>query len=447
MVLISQHVDTFREALYLSGDIIKYNKFVSDMIELKEQAQDIHDLNNENRFVNIQIGTMKFKVMAVSIRGYSVVLKSGDISIAFKKKGDSKTDKNPSMKIEYRSSFLVNYGFREAVKTVWDFVKKYIHNDFLSKVQDVHIAADTQGHNFTLFDIVRFKTRSKTVKVHDGDDDFIGRQMVFSCRRMETIYFGGSNNLLRIYDKTKEISKNPDSGHIERLWRLNSEYNDSKDVWRVEFQIRRPILRQLFNHHNEPFDYTNVLLENMGSLWDFLINYFSYRDIDRDNTINIIEGYRTLKNGEHKLLTKGAERKIITRADIHPLWKLINSFNEYKPNQYFRFNQVKPSNAVYAQNAYCALVSTITKHYGRFDTDLVEATIRGAEARCVKNYDKGVVDRSLDRTLDFFSKVEYQRKLGLDIVDYDESVKENVEFLISPLVSHSLDNSSYKPIF
>lgn len=225
MTLISQHTDTFKEALYLQGDYEKYNKFVNDMIALKEQAQEIHDLNNENRFVSIDIGSMRWHIMAVSIRGYSVVLKNGDVSIALKKKGDLKSDKNPSMKIEYRATFLVRYGLRSAVNKINDYIKTYIHSDYLSKVQEAHLACDTQGHTFTLLDSARFQSRSSKVKTHDGDDGEIGRNMVFSSRRMQTLYIGGSNNLMRIYDKTKEISVHPESVHIQLLWGLNPNYN------------------------------------------------------------------------------------------------------------------------------------------------------------------------------------------------------------------------------
>lgn len=447
MTLISMHTDTFKEAIYLQGDYDKYNKFVNDMIDLKEQAQEIHDINNDNRFVSITVGSMKWHVMATSIRGYSVVLKNGDISMALKKKGDLKSDKNPSIKIEYRASFLVNYGLNEAVKKVWDYLSQNIHSDFISKVQECHNACDIQGHRFTLLDIARFKTRSRKVKVHDGDDDYIGRQMVFSSRRMETMYFGGSNNMLRIYDKTKEIHDHPDSGHIQRLWRLNPDYNPIKDVWRIEFQIRRPILKQLFNLNGESYEYTKVLLSNMAGLWDFSINYFSYRDISRDNTLNIIEGHRQLKDGSFKLLTKEAERQILKKSDIHPLWEMISHYDATNAPYYFRFNQVKATSALYAQNAYCALVSTITKHYGRFDIDLVKKTIVEAEERANKNYEMGVLDRSLLKTADYFTKVEYQKSIGLDVIDINESVKDNIEFYLAPLASHTVEKALHQTIF
>lgn len=447
MILISQHVDTFKEAYYLNGDCSKYNEFVNDMIDLKEQAQEIHDINNDNRFVNIEIGSIKWQVMATSIRGYSVVMKNGDVSIALKKKGDSKTDKNPSVKIEYRSHFLVNYGLNEAHRKVNDYFKQFIHLDYISKVQEIHTAADVQGHNFTLLDIVRFKTRSRYIEVHDGDDSFVGRSMVFSSRRLETLYFGGSNHKLRIYDKTKEIAGHPESAQIERLWRLNPNYDSFKDVWRIEFQIRRPILKQLFNSVGESFEYTLVLLENLSALWRFHIDYFSYRSLDRDKTLNIIEGFWTKKDGTQKLLTKEAERNIYKKSEIHPLWALIDHFENTVPPYFFRFNQVKATSAIYAQNAYCALVSTVTKHYGRFDVDLVKEVITAAEDRANKNYDMGVLDRSINKTVDYFSKVEHQRSLGLDVIDINDSVKSNMEFYISPLASDTVEKALHQTIF
>lgn len=447
MTLISQHTDTFKEALYLQGDYDKYNKFVSDMIELKEQAQEIHDINNDNRFITFTMGLMKWQIMATSIRGYSVVMKNGDVSIALKKKGDLKIDKNPSLKIEYRASFLVNYGLNKCVQIMQDYIKGFIHADFISKVQEIHVAADTQGHRFSLLDIARFKTRSRTIKVHDGDDEFIGRQMVFSSRRMETMYFGGSNNKLRIYDKSKEIAGHPESGHIGRLWRLNPAYDESKDVWRIEFQIRRPILKQLFNNQKESYEYTAVLLENISGLWDFFINYFSYRDLNRDTTLNIIEGHWQKKDGSFKLLTKEAERNIYKKSDIHPLWKTISNYQATQPSYYFRFNQVKATSPIYAMNAYCALVSTITKHYGRFDEELVKKTIIEAENRCEVNNDMGVMDKAILKTVDYFSKVEYQKSIGLDVIDIHDTVKENIEFYVAPLASHTVEKALHQTIF
>lgn len=428
MILLSQHVDTFKEAFYLNGDFDKYNSFVMDMITLKEQAQEIHDINNDNRFVSFTMSGKKWQVMATSIKGYSVVLKSGDVSMAFKKKGNVLSDRNPSVKVEYRAHFLVNHGLIEAHKIVNDYFKANIHPDYLSKVQEIHMASDTQGHNFNLFDIYRFKTRSRRVSAHDGDDEILSRQMIFTSRRMETIYFGLGSNMLRIYNKSNEIKKHPDSGHIENLWMQNPDYKKFHDVWRVEFQMRREILKTIFTDDKLPYDYTHVLLENLSGLWSFFINYFSYRDISEDTAINLIKGYWIKKDGTPKIYTKRAEREIFSKSLINPFWSMISHFQNSIPPYWFRFNQVKASSPLYAMNAASACISTITKHYGRCTPELVDAVFLLADDRSRNNKDMGLVEASKKKLDDFFSKVEYQKSIGLDVIDLNNcSVKNDDE--------------------
>lgn len=431
MKLLSQHVDTFKEALYLDGDFDKYNAFVDDLIKMKEQAQTIHDMNNDNRFVVLMISGLKWQIMATSITGYSVVMKNGDVSIAFKKKGNKLTDRNPNVKIEYRAQFLVNYGLKGAHKKVNDFFKENIHKDYISKVQEIHLACDTQGHSFNLFDIYRMKTRARKVIAHDGDDGEIGRKMVFTSRKLETLYFGTGSNMVRIYNKTAEEKKHPDSGHIKKLWALNnSGYDENQDVWRIEFQIRREKLKGIFNANKEPYDYTSVLMDNISGLWDFFITYFSYKDISENMAIDLIKGYYTKKDGNQKLFTKEGERKIFQRSEIHPLWQLISKYDHQEPPYYFRFVQVKESQPIYAMNAVCGLVSTITKQYGTFTPEILNKVVMDAELRSLKNNDMGLLDKSFSKLVDYFSKVEKQTKLGLDIVETPQDFTDNFSFFV-----------------
>ena len=436
MRLLSKHVDTFKEALYINADFDKYNLFVDDLIKMKEHAQTIHDMNNDNRFVDLVISGMKWQIMATSISGYSVVMKNGDCSIALKKKGNKLTDRNPNMKIEYRAQFLVRFGLHGAHKQINDFVKQNIHNDYLSKVQEIHLACDTQGHSFDLFDVYRMKTRARKVIAHDGDDGDIGRKMVFTSRKLETLYFGTGSNMVRIYNKTAEEKKHPESGHIKQLWAFNNTgYDENKDVWRIEFQIRRVKLKGIFNAQNEPYDYTNVLLQNINGLWDFFISYFSYRDISQNTAIDLIKGYWTKKDGTQKLFTKQAEKDIFKKSLVHPLWELIKQFDQQETPYWFRFNQVKQSQPIYAMNAVCGLISTITKHYGSVTPEILNKVVMDAEYRSLKNNDVGLLDGAIAKQLDYFAKVEKQTRLGLDIIETPQDFTDNFQFFVWDAVS------------
>jgi len=447
--LLSQHVDTFKEALYLEGDKSGFNDLVDAFSLLKDSAQEVHHKNNDMRFVDFEMAGLKFHAMAVSIKGYSVVLKTGDFSMAFKKY-EGITDKNPSVKIEYRAEYLVKMGIHAAHKQVNDFFKENIHSDYLSKVQEIHLACDTQGHNFSFLDTFRFKTRSRKSSLHDGDDGELGRLTRFNSRRVETLYFGTSDLLLRIYDKTREIVTHPESGHIRTFWQLSNpeQYDENKDVWRVEFQIRREILKELFTSDKLPWDYTSVLLDNLPSLWSFFVDHFSYRDLDRDTALHLMDGYKVLKNGSAKLLTKEATKKIFQRSEIHPFWEMISTFKNVEPSSYFRFKQVKETSPVYAENSASALISTLVKHYGYLDDWMIISAFEGAEARCRANNDGiGLVDNAYKKTSDYFNKVDIQRKRGLNVIEIDDDVKENLSFYVANVVRPMIDGALLQPIF
>jgi len=111
---------------------------------------------------------------------------------------------------------------------------------------------------------------------------------------LETFYVGGkrSDIKIRIYDKGKEVKK---SGSEERwlaLWFID----DHQDVWRVEAQIRRPILKQFI------IDTIDDLLKKKADLWRYVTeDWFSLRNQDNENP---------------------------SRRTVHELWKKVQDCSE-----------------------------------------------------------------------------------------------------------------------
>ena len=91
---------------------------------------------------------------------------------------------------------------------------------------------------------------------------------------LETFYAGapGGDIRLRIYDKGKEVMK---SG---KLWFLHLWGVDSPDnVWRVEYQVRRPTLKEF------KINTIDDLLESIGGLMSYLTgDWFSLRNNDNE---------------------------------------------------------------------------------------------------------------------------------------------------------------------
>jgi len=89
---------------------------------------------------------------------------------------------------------------------------------------------------------------------------------------LETFYAGDKSSpvYLRIYDKGKEVKK---KGTEER-WLLLWFIDDAQDVWRIEAQIRRNILKQFSIHTIDD------LLKKKAGLWRYVTeDWFSFRRI------------------------------------------------------------------------------------------------------------------------------------------------------------------------
>lgn len=88
--------------------------------------------------------------------------------------------------------------------------------------------------------------------------------------RLETIYFGGKESpvRLRIYDKSLELTTNPEKWWMTDVWGIEGP----SDVWRFEFQLRRAFLKSV------GIDSVNDCTRNLASCWHYLThNWFSLR--------------------------------------------------------------------------------------------------------------------------------------------------------------------------
>ena len=112
-----------------------------------------------------------------------------------------------------------------------------------------------------------------------------------TVNRFETFYAGrGESILLRVYDKGRELAKNPDNlDRFVHAWGRTS----AKDVWRVEFQLRRESLRAC------GIDTVADLTPRLPELWTYLTTeWFSLRNPDNRNT---------------------------TRRTLHPWWTAVQN--------------------------------------------------------------------------------------------------------------------------
>jgi hypothetical protein len=148
-------------------------------------------------------------------------------------------------------------------------------------VSEVHITCDVQ-HQLVIGDIwkpatdadgniiwedgmhrmaPRFTTRVRYGRSFSADADPDEGKVIehFRGRHYETFQFG-KNNLVRIYDKTRELKMRPQKEWEKTLWKDPN----AKHVTRVEFQLRREMLKEL------EINSLDDLAEKLPDIWAHL---------------------------------------------------------------------------------------------------------------------------------------------------------------------------------
>jgi hypothetical protein len=90
------------------------------------------------------------------------------------------------------------------------------------------------------------------------------------------LYIGGKDSdlLCRIYDKAKEAGTTGKEWFL-KLWKLDQLL----DIWRIEFQLRRSVLKQF------GIDTLEDLIQRSGGVWaELTSSWLSFRLHDNPNT-------------------------------------------------------------------------------------------------------------------------------------------------------------------
>ncbi|NPA76329.1 MAG: hypothetical protein GXN93_01065 [Candidatus Diapherotrites archaeon] len=97
-------------------------------------------------------------------------------------------------------------------------------------------------------------------------------QVNLSGPRWTSFRFGSSKLLARLYSKTAEARKKPDTKELLRDYAAEFSLDEDATVWRVEFQLRKDVLAAFLHPELGVLDLRNwsVLVEHLGALWHYL---------------------------------------------------------------------------------------------------------------------------------------------------------------------------------
>ncbi|MEW6182272.1 MAG: replication initiation factor [Bacillota bacterium] len=196
---------------------------------LKEEAQ------KTGKEIIIELNGVTLTVEPSGMPFYRYRLTCNDWIIGFSEKP---VNINPDIKVRLISGFLWSYGYQGAYEKFLDWFDFFGVKILKSKITRLDICADTDKVRFVESDREGFVTRAKShCRHHVTEEHFEGSTFTgFSIG-------SGKPLLVRIYDKSKEIRKSGKEW-FKDIWK-DKGWDGEKTVWRVEFQLKREVLKEL----------------------------------------------------------------------------------------------------------------------------------------------------------------------------------------------------------
>lgn len=431
-VVLGQIVDTLKLHFYhgeatTTKNLIDYFRKISALGDLKDEAYAIKNANNEMRFVSHYLGGDRFRVMATTVKGFSVTLENQDVSISFKApfqktekdfgedfdlNAVTDTKKQPVIRVEFRASFLARVGHKNAI----DYVLRLIRREFIAsyqiKVSEIHLATDIQGYNFHELDRQRFRTRKKSSEGHDKERDTNG--FYYFGKKFTGFSFGSGSDMVRVYNKTVEITKNPDKAFIKMfVWEHNPNYNPDREVWRIEAQYRREKLKTMYDDDNGLLDGFENVLNAIPSLWRRALDSFTLIDLSEKMALEHFLGRSHDVNGFPIPLEQNTVSMRIKRADVHPLWVAISSWNFSIGTKIKVLSAPVTGAFQWVSNSIKSLFSTLLKYAGDLTPEILEDAFLRADEETFKDKGLRLIDNAVNNTLDYLGHcVRYANMTG-----------------------------------
>lgn len=230
--------------------------------ELKEKAQATGI--DQTLYLN----EVALTVNRTGIRFYPYYLSCEDFIIFF---ADKEMKSNPPISVKFLSSYIWSFGAKGAFSKFVTWLESISTTISSNQLSRVDICADTDLVTFKEIDTKGVVTRARKKQKFFVDSEYdVGRKFSgFTIGK-------GSPLQARIYNKSLEI---PNSGKLwfRQIW-VENGWREDKDVWRIEFQLRREILKEF------SIDSFEDLISKEDELWTYLTQeWLTIRQPSNDN--------------------------------------------------------------------------------------------------------------------------------------------------------------------
>jgi hypothetical protein len=169
---------------------------------------------------------------------------------------DKEINNTSPIKVKFISSYLWSFGYREAFENFMEWFKCFGIPVISNRISRVDICVDTDEVQFVQSDIKGVVTKARLKTKHFVSDEY------FDGRKFSGFTVGrGNPSLVRVYNKTLEIIKSGKTWFYQ-VW-IENGWNGTGDIWRVEAQIRRQILKEF-------------CINKVENLWDLEPGLWAY---------------------------------------------------------------------------------------------------------------------------------------------------------------------------
>lgn len=227
--MIIRGVDTLEFGLDIAMYEMSMRPFLIGLRELKENGQQT------GKSMEIELNGLNLNVEKSGMPFYAYRLTCKDFIIGFAEKT---IQENPPVRVKFLSGYLWSYGYEKAYEKFLEWFQCFGLKVTGSRLSRLDICVDTDEVEFVPEDIQHVVTRAKSKATHFVSDEYITGRMFsgFTIGR-------GNPMLARIYNKSEEIKKSGKEW-FKDIW-LENGWNEIKDSWRVEFQIKREALKEM----------------------------------------------------------------------------------------------------------------------------------------------------------------------------------------------------------
>ena len=273
---VVRNLDFLKVSFHLEWDL-NVNSFLDILDMMKKKVQDTEKdsipVFKENGF--------DWNLYRTGTTRYTFRIKSGDVTLMFSRRKASHDI--PNCRLEIGSLSCWSPGFFAIYERAKTFLAVYGAKIVKERVSEAHLAADFIGTDIKAVDLCdqsKWIAKARDFNPHhtisfdrgyrqpEPEPDELEFNPHYTNRRFTGLDMGKGNLMLRIYDKVMEL-KRTRAAHKQQIFAeiWGVKHFDEHSVTRVEYQIRRPKLREFADSEDKRID---TVADLAGALRSYL---------------------------------------------------------------------------------------------------------------------------------------------------------------------------------